>query len=791
VICSAQTGFPFPHSEPTIGDMKKILLPLCLLFSNLAFAQNKGIELYNEVWNSQSQNSSQSMPCGGGDIGLNVWVEKGELLFYIARSGTFDENNAMLKLGRVRLKLSPNPFDGGDFKQELKLQNGSVLINGKNGALKATIKLWVDVYRPVIHIHINSNKAIKTEAVFESWRYRDRHVNGVEKNEGSWKFAPRNDIKTLKDSIAFKGNAIQFFHHNLDSTIFDVTVKQQGMDAVKDQMFNPIKNLTFGGIMQGENLKPAGNTKGQYLNTDFEGWILKSIKPTTYQDIEICLNTLQTASTKEWQQSLEKEVKAAHINNKTAWQKTADWWKQYWDRSFIYINPDKPLNDTIAWQTGKNYQLFRYMLGCNAYGQYPTKFNGGLFTYDPVFVNPKYDFTPDFRNWGGGLMTAQNQRLVYFPMLKSGDIDMMKPQFDFYLRSLRNAELRSQVYWGHKGACFTEQLENFGLPNSAEYTWKRPAGFDKGVEYNAWLEYTWDTVFEFCLMMLETERYKNDDIHQYIPFIESCITFFDEHYQYLSRKRGAKALDGNGQLVFYPGSSGETFKMAYNSNSTIAALQTITKRMLALPDNYLIKEERSKLEVLSKRIPPITFAEIDGHKVLTPAKSWERINNEETTQFYPVFPWGIFGLGKPGLDTALNTWKYDPFAAKFRSGIGWKQDNIFAARLGLTNEAAKLTSFKLKNSGRRFPAFWGPGFDWTPDHNWGGSGMIGLQEMLMQADDKKILLFPAWPKDWDVHFKLHAPYNTTVEATLEDGKLLDMKVFPEQRRKDVTMMLAQ
>ena len=27
------------------------------------------------VWNSQSRNSSGSMPCGGGDIGMNVWVE--------------------------------------------------------------------------------------------------------------------------------------------------------------------------------------------------------------------------------------------------------------------------------------------------------------------------------------------------------------------------------------------------------------------------------------------------------------------------------------------------------------------------------------------------------------------------------------------------------------------------------------------------------------------------------------------------------------------------------------------
>jgi hypothetical protein len=95
----------------------------------------------------------------------------------------------------------------------------------------------------------------------------------------------------------------------------------------------------------------------------------------------------------------------------------------------------------------------------------------------------------------------------------------------------------------------------------------------------------------------------------------------------------------------------------------------------------------------------------------------------------------------------------------------------------------------LQNAGRRFPAFWGPGFDWVPDHNWGGSGMIGLQEMLLQTDDKKILLFPAWPKDMDVHFKLHAPYNTTVEAELVGGKVVSLVVLPKSREGDVEMML--
>ena len=95
----------------------------------------------------------------------------------------------------------------------------------------------------------------------------------------------------------------------------------------------------------------------------------------------------------------------------------------------------------------------------------------------------------------------------------------------------------------------------------------------------------------------------------------------------------------------------------------------------------------------------------------------------------------------------------------------------------------------MSNSGRRFPAFWGPGFDWVPDHNWGGSGMIGMQEMLMQEAEGKIYLFPAWPKDWNVHFKLHTLQNTTVEVKLINGKIEDLSVLPKTREKDIISLL--
>jgi hypothetical protein len=124
-----------------------------------------------------------------------------------------------------------------------------------------------------------------------------------------------------------------------------------------------------------------------------------------------------------------------------------------------------------------------------------------------------------------------------------------------------------------------------------------------------------------------------------------------------------------------------------------------------------------------------------------------------------------------------------------KNHVSWHQDAIFCARLGLTEEAAAITIKKLQDSERRFPIFWGPGHDWVPDHNWGGSGMIGLQEMLMQTVDDKIFLFPAWPKEWDVSFKLHAPYNTTVEGELKGGEIIFLKVIPETRKKDMENLL--
>ena len=750
---------------------KNSVIIVLLLFTIHLYGQ---ISDYNVVWDTHSRNSGESMPCGGGDIGLNVWVENGELLFYIARSGSFDENNSLLKQGRIRIRLSPNPLEGEYFRQELRLEEGCVTISGKKAGISTDIRIWVDVFHPIIHVEASNNVPLQASISYENWRYEDRLLQKNESHQNSYKWAPPKGLQMKKDQIYFDENRIVFYHRNEGETVFDATVRQQGLETVKAQLVNPLQNLTFGGIVEATDFRQAGTAEGKYGDTDYRAWMLAGSKPLKKWELKIQLHTAQTEEMAAWKKSVKKPLTSDK-------KKNGNWWKNFWERSFIHIRT----SDGLGFEISRNYQLFRYMLACNFSGDYPTKFNGGLFTFDPVHVDSAFRFSPDFRKWGGGTHTAQNQRLVYFPMLKSGDFEMMNPQFDFYLRTLPIAELRSRTYWNHAGACFTEQMENFGLPNPSEYGWKRPESYDAGMEYNQWLEYQWDTVLEFCFMALEKERHTGENISIYLPWIESSLRFFDEHYQYLAKQRGIKALDGNGKLILYPGSACETYKMAYNATSTIAALHTVATRLLELPGNYLDSTQRTYYEQFLNRLPEIRTRKIDGHTAIAPAWTWERTNNTESPQLYPVFPWGMYGLNKSGLDTAIDTYRYDPDVIRFRDYKGWKQDAIWAARLGLTEEAKSLVSQKLQDSKHRFPAFWGPGFDWTPDHNWGGSASIALQEMLLQTDGQKILLLPAWPVDWDVHFKLYAPGNTRVECRYENGKIHLLEVIPKERAKDI------
>jgi hypothetical protein len=772
---------------------------------------------YNIVWGTQSKNSSESMPVVGGDIACNVWLEDGDLLFYMSRTGSFDENGAYLKLGRVRIKISPNPFvRAGFFKQELKLHDGFVEIEGnankKGTPLKIKIKVWVEVYNPVVHVDIDANNLVEVEAAYESWRTEDKELEPGNYGE---RFAcfnlmgyPGKVIKT-KDEISFANEGVLFYHRNPRKKLTpEILIKQQGLDAEADKITDDLKNRTFGGILFGKGFVQSGNGSGNYLNLPYNSWKIESEKPKKNHQLFVVSHIAQTETFSEWEKKLLQLVAEAEKNHQRAFKRTTTWWNEFWNRSWIVIFPNNYEPDNPVWQMSRNYQLFRYQLGGNVFSEYPTKFNGGSLTFDPVLVSDNNDYGPDWRKWGGNVFTAQNQRLVYWPMLKSGDFDAILPQFELYRKGLPGATARVKTHFGHEGAVYSEYTGVMGIPFGDGWGWKDgsshrkrgteiPFGdpradaaqgygalVEKGVMANGAIAYHWESQVEHAYMILEYHRFTGGDISKYMPFIEQSLVFFDKHYRMRQKMRNGKELDDNGKLVIYPSTSCESYRGAKNPSDIVSGLKACLESFLKLDEKYLNSDKKEYYSDFLSHIPNLTYSKTKGEKILKPAEQWLRESNQELPQFYALFPFNQYHIGDNEIQVFKNTYRYAP---AFRKGKiqSWHQDGIFFARMGMTEEAADYNTKKLQDSQRRYPTFWGPGHDWVPDHNWGGSGMIGLQEMLIQTIGDQIMLFPAWPKAWDVDFKLHAPKNTTVECRLENGEITKLKVIPETRSKDV------
>jgi hypothetical protein len=172
--------------------------------------------------------------------------------------------------------------------------------------------------------------------------------------------------------------------------------------------------------------------------------------------------------------------------------------------------------------------------------------------------------------------------------------------------------------------------------------------------------------------------------------------------------------------------------------------------------------------------------------MLAPAQDFKIKHNCECPELYAVFPFRQIAIDKPNIEWGVEALKH----RRDSGSAGWRQEDSFMAYLGLADQARDyvVQRARRKHAASRFPAFWGPNYDWLPDQCHGGNLMKATQAMLMQADGKKIYLMPAWPKDWDCEFKLHAPLQTVVEGKIREGKVVDLKVIPESRAKDVVVV---
>lgn len=416
------------------------------------------------------------------------------------------------------------------------------------------------------------------------------------------------------------------------------------------------------------------------------------------------------------------------------------------------------------------YLLQRWINACGGRGAYPIKFNGSIFVVD----NP---FDADYRRWGGGYW-FQNTRLIYWSMLDAGDFDLMKPLFAMYMKALPEREFATKTYYGHDGAFFPETMTFWGCyldQGILGYGTDR-TGKPDGLTDNQYIRRYWQGGIELVAMMLDYYDFTQDKQFRQrtlIPFASPIIAFFDQHWS-----RGA-----DGKMLFHPSQSLETWWDCTDPTPEIAGLRFVIPRLEKLVNNPELKNAWQKtLDAL----PPIPFS-AGAPKRILPAEKFADQHNSENPELYAVFPYRLFTLADGDAALAIGRNTFD--VRQFPENGGWQQNSIQAALLGLTATAQRyvVDSAFRHASGFRFPAMWGPNYDWTPDQDHGTVMMSALQRMLIQYDDGKIYVLPAWPRNWNVNFKLRAPENTVVQGVYRDGKLAELKVSPASRRKDVVI----
>lgn len=760
--------------------MKRTIFTALALNLFLIVCSNDQITKYNVVWDSPSKDYNGSMPIGNGDIGANVWVEEnGDLLFYIGKTDAFSENARLLKLGKLRVRLSPNPFkELGVFKQELDLKDGVIIINSSSHGTNNQVELrfWVDANNPVIRVSGKSSAETQVEVILEHWRTErtkaspnDRSFSGlIDRDLSDWNF-PFPVYVEPDTFVSGRTSSIVWYHRNKSDahSIWEMTLKNQGLEDFMSESSDPLRNLTFGALVQGNKMVSVSPT------------MLRSSKPTKDIDISVFPLTAQTETAEMWIEKLEEQVQEYDRKSPASvWADHKKWWNQFWERSWIYIDSD---TSEDAFIVSRGYILQNWITACGGSGNMPIRFNGSIFTVDGVQTNNGINYGPDYRAWGSAYWW-QNTRLAYWPMITAGNFEMIKPLFRMYMDALPLARHRMQQYYGFDGAYFPETMYFWGTYRNEDFGWQRPEDSDPEEIRSSHTRYLWQGGIELTAMMLHYYRHTLDNEFledTLLPFARQIVKFYDKRY----------SRNEEGKLVIYPANALEDIFRITNPAPEVAGLRFILPQLAEL-----VTDEREKEYFIRflDEIPELeTGISETGIKHILPAiEAEKRRNNCEKPECYVLFPYRLYGVGLPDLEIAQETFRLSPrhMNGQYRTN-GWVQDPIFAACIGDAVGAKEkmVPRSKYVHEASRFPGFWNHTYAWVPNQDHGGVNMIALQHMLIQTDpwSEKIHLFPAWPKEWDCSFRLHAPGKTTVQGKLENGKLIELKVTPESRKKDI------
>ncbi|MBO9619231.1 MAG: hypothetical protein J7539_09375 [Niabella sp.] len=779
------------NNEKTIGLVSRVLkyvhagkmfrlLSLLPLFVVSMHTAGQSLEPFNLHFTTQGNGSEASMILGNGDITVNAWVDRHDhnLYFYIGKSDTHNDQDQLYKVGKVRVSFSPNILvEDHEYAETFRIADATYRIKTKY----AILTMRVDANNPVILLEAKTTIPAKMTVTAQLMR---------KPQTGAPDEACDHLVKERRSDLVF-------YYRNRSTAFFDENMRVLKLDGLG--VNNPQKNKTFGALAMGGGLRPSQDS------------MLVSAAARKNFNLKITVLTAQTATEKQWIDSIGMVAgKINRIPEQQMLRSHQQYWKGFWNRSFINLSSTTAENDTLRAVT-KSYLYQRYILGICGRGNFMMQFNGASIVNDtythPVktAINTVSGKSADYRNWSPVLLW-QNQRLPYLPLLASGDWELIQPMIRYYSEVVYPVDKLITKRNKHQpGVAFEESSTTYGailmnvFGNEQE---RRERKLTDPKDFK--MPHLQDHIVcgpELVSYFLDYYDYTQDEHflrEKLLPIARDVVLYFDKAFP----------RDSAGKLLIKDFKVLETYPHATNPIVLIGGLKYILPRLAQL--KQIDADFKRQCTRLLGELPEFYTFNEGGISILKPAENITTHENVEYPELYVVFPFRIFGIGKPGIDLAINTFNtpsyfgtknntgYDsrsyihlPNGLKRRMISSWHTTGIHASLLGLTDAAAYIVkrNFLLNDKGVRFPCFYSEvAFDYPPDIQHGAIAMTTLQTMLLQSEGNRILLFPAWKKDWNVHFKLRAAKNTTIEGELINGQLKKLQVTPASRRADIEMM---
>jgi hypothetical protein len=369
--------------------------------------------------------SEEGMPVGNGRMGSLVWTTPSASHFQINRCDVFGEDSSTASFpeadsdyaagcGYVDINFTSagdDVFAGKNFHQHLSVYDALMTAHGKG--LTARVLAWPQ--RDVMAVEIDDERE-QPEAINVDLRMLRFAIQRVTGRNFELATNHASLIRTAEHTAASK----------LDIRDGRILLIQQ----FRENEFYDSSAVAISVV--------GRKSKARYLN---ESTAQLSANPGRGRFTILISSAASFDSSKDVGAVALAELQAGEAKGfKTLKSETADWWRDFWSKGFVYMHSASGQADFVE----ANYTYFLYLMGSSSRGNFPPRFGGMLWRT-----------TGNLSRWGSQYWWA-NTSAYYSNLMPANRLNLTDPLFSLYSGMADACALAAKQQWGSQGIWIPE-----------------------------------------------------------------------------------------------------------------------------------------------------------------------------------------------------------------------------------------------------------------------------------------------------------------------------------------------